>query len=132
MNDIADICRSRGVRFEGQVYMPEKYRLGDEWSSERVFNLSELLISMLELGNHTGQSLTVRSSSKNGWFTLQVVYQAESGDFPEEPQECLMPESFEILERLRTDMDRHGSVINVEYFPELRRITIAMHISGGA
>ena len=130
MSDIADICHSRGVEFGGEVHIPERYCLGDRWSSERVFNISELLISLLDIGDHAGQSLSVQGGSKNGWFTLLIVYQAVSGEFPANSQECLLPESMEILDCLRKDMDEHGSVINFEYQPKLHRIEIAMHISG--
>ena len=130
MGDIADVCQNRDVQFDGQVHIPEKYCIGDKWSSERVFNVSELLISLLEIGDHTGQSLTVSGGAKNGWFTLHIVYRADSGDFPSDPQKFLPPESLEIIDRLKADMDEHSSFFNLECLPEQHQIEIAMHISG--
>jgi len=132
MSDIAGICKKKNVPFSGQLYVPVKYQNFEEkLSPERIFNMTELIASLLDIEGYEGQEVSVTGGEKNGWFSMDVVYTAQKGKFPPNLRQCLLPAGMDIVKDLEKDFEKSDSLMNVGYFPKERKIEIVFNINAG-
>lgn len=127
LTDIATACRIKEIPFRGSVFMPNSFTT-ERATIENIADCSELVLSILDIKGHEGQSLFIKSGVKNGWLSISTEYEASSGDFPDDIGCCLNAESLYIIDKLHSEATRTGNLFDIIYQPEKRRIRLNWHI----
>lgn len=131
LTDIGSLCRSRGIRFQAQVYIPPSFRMEPKYTLDFIVDLSDLVLSLVGVPDHAGQSVTVGSQLKGAWLTVSVGYHAQRGAFPERIESMIGAESLEQINRIETAALATGSLFHMDYSPKELGVELFLHLCTG-
>jgi hypothetical protein len=128
MIEIANACKKRGIEFSGMVFVPVNFAFEKEEMLVRIIDYSELIYSLLDIPGHQKRRISIVSSQKKNWMSVAVRYYAETGEFPENFEDCVSEESKKIISRIKEAADQCGNFLNITYIPETHKIGITLHV----